>query len=188
MESSTIHEVKEETGDFTIIDSYGDTGDFLAQAGTSSHNVDQHIILKDDQSDSSEQNTFPSTDPEKREDRSHYSADSGVASDKGEKTIRCGRGINPIPLFDGPIPPREAFEFDRVIFMPSKDRRPRLVLQGNIFRIKRTPASTESRTAWYCVNRDNTRCPAKIYTARCWPCRPEGRLHQTGRCGSFPHG
>ena len=49
---------------------------------------------------------------------------------------RYGRAAtqNPIPSFDGPIPPREAFAYDRVVFMPSKDMRPLLVHQANVFR------------------------------------------------------
>ena len=50
--------------------------------------------------------------------------------------VRTGRAnpINSIPKFDQPIPPREAFEYDRVNFLPSKDMRPLLVFQANVFR------------------------------------------------------
>ena len=42
---------------------------------------------------------------------------------------------NPIPTFDGPIPPAEDFEYDRVVFMPTKDFRPLLVYQAHIYRL-----------------------------------------------------
>lgn len=59
-----------------------------------------------------------------------------LASEDGKKSIRLGRAnpINPIPTFEDPIPPRSAFEFDRVVFMPSRDGRPLLVFQGNLYR------------------------------------------------------
>ena len=52
---------------------------------------------------------------------------------------RYGRAApkNPIPLFEGPVPPREEFEYDRVLFMPSKDMRPLLVHCGNVIMIKK---------------------------------------------------
>ena len=42
---------------------------------------------------------------------------------------RCGQAasLKPIPTFDGPIPPHEAIDYDRVVFMPYKDQRPLLV-------------------------------------------------------------
>ena len=40
---------------------------------------------------------------------------------------------NPIPTFDGPIPPAEDFEYDRVVFMATKDFRPLLVYQSHIY-------------------------------------------------------
>ena len=50
---------------------------------------------------------------------------------------RCGRvaSLKPIPTFDGPIPPHKAFDYDRVVFMPSKDQRPLLVYQANVYEL-----------------------------------------------------
>ena len=52
------------------------------------------------------------------------------------KMARYGRAApkNPIPKFEGPIPPREEIEYERVTFMPSKDHRPLLVFEANVYR------------------------------------------------------
>jgi len=140
------------------------------------------------QSECYNQKLDPNTDPngKDRSDRPHSVTPiidrqllGALASKNGGKRNRRkkkAKPLNPIPLFDDPIPPREAFEFDRVIFMPSQLRRPLLVFQGNIFRIKRSPASS-GRTAWWCINQEKTQCPAKMYTTKCWPCRPEDVEH-----------
>ena len=49
---------------------------------------------------------------------------------------RYGRAAskNPLPLFDGPIPSRKEFVYERVVFMPSKDMRPLLIHRANIYR------------------------------------------------------
>ena len=41
---------------------------------------------------------------------------------------------NPIPFFVGNVPSKEEIVFDNPIFIPSKDRRPLLIFQGNIHR------------------------------------------------------
>ena len=51
---------------------------------------------------------------------------------------RVGRAnpINSVPKYEDPIPPREAFAYERVCFMPSKDLRPLLYKIITIFNLQ----------------------------------------------------